>query len=399
MVKPTQIPFLTERNGTLIFRRRVPLRFRERAGFYEWKKALGRESERSPHIRLELRLLTEATDEALAKLERGLPIRPDLLDVALQALYPSQAQATIQTIDDAVAVYLADRGLSELRKAEAAAIDQFRALFPKRRVFDITRSDVKRWVDHLRTSRRQTGPTVRRRLGAMRSIFAVAAEEIDYNGTNPFRSVRIPDGDDGGVRLPFERAHLNAIDAWLRGRAGQRVTGRIMRLIRLTGARPLEVGGLDASDLNLDGDVPTMYIRPNSSRGLKTRNSQRILPLVGDALVAAQELKAAGSIGPLFPASCHQTGALSARLNKALRSAGVPACREYTAYSFRHTMEETLRFTDAPFEVQQAVLGHAPRNMTDRYGAKRVPLSRIHTSLSLAADHITQNKYKHSVKA
>ncbi|BDW98412.1 tyrosine-type recombinase/integrase [Maricaulis maris] len=395
MAKPTQIPFLTERNGTLIFRRRVPLRFRDCAGLYEWKKALGRESERSPRIRLELRLLTEATDEALSKLERGLPVRPDLLDEALKALYPAQAQSAIQTLDHAVAAYLSVRGLPELRKAEAVAVEQFCALFPKRRVFDITRSDVRRWVDHLRTTRRQTGPTIRRRLGSMRAIFAVAAEETNYNSVNPFRSVRIPDGADGGVRLPFERAHLAAIDAWLKGQAGQRATGRIIRLMRLTGARPLEIGGLDASDLNLDGDVPTIYIRPNSSRGLKTRNSQRILPLVGDALVAAQELKAAGSIGPLFPASCHQTGALSARLNKALRSAGVPACREYTAYSFRHTMEETLRFTDAPFEVQQAVLGHAPKTMTDRYGAKRVPLTRIHTSLLVAAALIsTQDKTK-----
>lgn len=220
MANSTQIPFLTERNGTLIFRRRIPARFRDRAGFYEWKRALGRDSIRSPRIRLELRLLTEATDEALAKLERGLPIRPDLLDGALKALYPEQAQSIIQTLDEAIAAYLADRGLSDLRKAEAVAVEQFTALFPKRRVFDITRSDVKRWVDHLRTSRGQSGPTIRRRLGAMRAIFAAAAEEADFNGTNPFRSVRIPNADEGGVRLPFEPDHLVAIDTWLRGRSG-----------------------------------------------------------------------------------------------------------------------------------------------------------------------------------
>lgn len=352
MSSPTQIPFLTERNGTLIFRRRVPARLRDRTGFYEWKRALGRGNVLSPRIQLELRLLTEATDEAVARLERGLPVRADILDEALKALYPEQAQSRIQTLDDAIEAYLADRGLSELRKAEAVAVEQFRAMFPKRRVFDITRSDVKRWIDHLRTTRGQTGPTLRRRLGAMRAIFVVAADETEFSGVNPFRSVRIPDADEGRLRLPFERAHLAVIDAWLKGRAGQRTTGLIIRLMRLTGARPLEIGGLDSSDINLDGEMPTLQIRPNTIRGLKTRNSQRILPLVGDALVAAQELKAADPVGPLFPANCQQTGTLSARLNKALRSAGVPASREYTAYSFRHTMEEALRLTDAPFEVQ-----------------------------------------------
>lgn len=222
----------------------------------------------------------------------------------------------------------------------------------------------------------------------MRAIFAVAADETDFRGANPFRSVRIPDADNGGVRLPFERSHLVLINNWLEGRAGQRATGRIIRLLRLTGARPLEIGGLDATDLNLEGNIPTLRIRPNAYRGLKTRNSQRVIPLVSDALLAAQELKVSNPLGPLFPSSCHQTGTLSARLNKALRSAGVPASREYTAYSFRHSVEEALRLTDAPFEVQQAMMGHAPRSITDRYGAKRVALVRIRDALKKAGTYL-----------
>jgi len=388
MAQAARIPFLTERSGTLFFRRRVPPRFQDRVGLHEWKRALGRGSADNPRIRLELRLLTESTDEALAQLERGKAVRSDLLDQALRALYPEQAASSIQTVGDAVAAYVADRGLAQLRKPEQVAVDQFGALFSKRRLFDISRSDVRRWVDHLRTSRNQSGSTIRRRLGAMRAIFAVAAEEADFAGANPFRAVRIPDADEAGVRLPFERSHLELIDSWLLGRAGQRPTGRIIRLMRLTGARPLEIGGLDACDLNLESEMPTIHIKPNAYRGLKTRNSQRVLPLVGDALAVAIELKSACPSGPLFPPNCHATGTLSARLNKALRSAGIPPVREYTAYSFRHTMEEALRLTDAPFEVQQAVLGHAPRTMTDRYGSKRVALGRIRQSIERAAEHL-----------
>ena len=382
MAGPTQIPFLTERNGTLIFRRRVPARFRDSAGFHEWKRALGRSSADSSRIRLELRVLTEATDEALARLERGLPVSSSVLDDALAVLYPGQNKSTLLTIDDAVRAYLADRGLQQLNKPEQVAVDQFKALIGDKRIFEISRSDVRRWVDLLRTKRCQSGTTIRRRIGAMKAIFSLAAEEADFAGINPFRSARIAGSEEGGYRLPFERDHLKAIDAWLLGGGGQTVTGRLVRLIRLTGARPLEIGGLDASDINLVGDIPTVSIRPNANRGLKTRSSQRVLPLVGDALEAAQELRAQSDAGPLFPENCHATGTLSARLNKALRAAGVPARREFTAYSFRHTMEEALRLTDAPFEVQQAILGHAPRMMTDRYGAKRVALGRIQDALT-----------------
>ncbi|MGX6646402.1 tyrosine-type recombinase/integrase [Maricaulaceae bacterium MS644] len=388
MVGPSQIPFLTERNGTLFFRRRVPARFRDRTGFHEWKRALGRETADSSRIRLELRVLTEATDEALARLERGLPVSSSLLEAALAALYPDQNKATLLTIDDAVRAYQADRGLTCLRKPEQVAVDQFKAMIGEKRIFEISRSDVRRWVDLLRTKRGQSGTTIRRRIGAMKAIFSLAAEEADFAGINPFRSARIAGAEEGGYRLPFERDHLKAIDAWLQSGAGKKPTGQLIRLIRLTGARPLEIGGLEASDLNLVGEIPSVSIRPNANRGLKTRSSQRVLPLIGDALAAAKELREHCDTGPLFPPNCHATGTLSARLNKALRAAGVPAQREFTAYSFRHTMEEALRLTDASFEVQQAVLGHAPRTMTDRYGAKRVALGRIRLSLIEAEIHL-----------
>jgi hypothetical protein len=92
MSNATNLPFLTERNGSLIFRRRIPAKLREVAGQYEWKRALGRGSRDNSRIRLELRLLTEATDEAVAQLERGIPVQPDLLEQALRALYPDQQQ-------------------------------------------------------------------------------------------------------------------------------------------------------------------------------------------------------------------------------------------------------------------------------------------------------------------
>ena len=73
-----------------------------------------------------------------------------------------------------------------------------------------------------------------------------------------------------------------------------------------------------------------------------------------------------------------------------MRAAGVPKSRAYTAYSFRHTFEDALRLSDSAFEVQQALLGHAPKSMTDRYGSKRVPMAKLKQAVEDAAAIIRQ---------
>jgi integrase len=97
-----------------------------------------------------------------------------------------------------------------------------------------------------------------------------------------------------------------------------------------------------------------------------------LLPLVDDAVVAAGCAVRRADGKALFPVGCHETGRLSARLNKALRSSGIPKRRELTVYSFRHTAQEAMRLSGAPFDVQQAILGHAKLTVTERYGARSV---------------------------
>ena len=71
------------------------------------------------------------------------------------------------------------------------SVDQFKTLIGDKRIFEIRRSVVRRWVDLLRTKRGQSGTTIRRRIGAMKAIFSLAAAEADFAGINPFRSARI----------------------------------------------------------------------------------------------------------------------------------------------------------------------------------------------------------------
>lgn len=381
---PDKIPYLFERNDALYFRRRVPKRFHALAGCTEWKAALGRRKGGLTQTLLELRLLAETTDAALAALHRNETVSAALVQNALSALYPERRPVNRLTIRDAGGRYAEANGLDKLGKAERMAIDQFIPFAGSRPLGRIDRKLVKGWVAWLRTERRQSEATIRRRLGSMSALFGAAAEAEEQDLPNPFSRHKLRTCGDG-FRLPFQKSHLATLDCWLSGRAGDRPTGRIIRLLRSTGARPLEIGGLMAEDIRLDAPTPFLILQPNALRGLKTPNSRRILPLVDGGLAAAHQLLAETRAGALFPPTCHETGSLSARLNKALRAAGVPKSKRLTAYSFRHTVEEALRVTDAPFDVQQAILGHAKRTSTERYGARHVSLARMRAALEKAS--------------
>ena len=57
-----------------------------------------------------------------------------------------------------------------------------------------------------------------------------------------------------------------------------------------TGMRLSEAAKLHVSDIHLEHEFPCVEVRPNKARRLKTSNSRRIIPLVGDSLWAAQQI-------------------------------------------------------------------------------------------------------------
>ncbi|WP_411817381.1 tyrosine-type recombinase/integrase [Hyphococcus sp. DH-69] len=375
------LPYLFERNGSFYFRRRIPARFHDLAGCSEWKLALGKDHTQRSQTLLELRALSEATDEAIAQMRRNNPVSRTLLSDALIRLYPERQSVNSISIEDAAKGYADSKGLLDLHKAEKMAVEQFLAFSNESSLVKIKRINVRDWIAWLRTTRGQSEATIRRRLGSLSAIYAYAMDVEDDARPNPFSRHRLLNADHG-YRLPFQRNHLSLIDEWLNGSIGKRPTGQIIRLLRATGARPLEIGGLCAEEIRLDVPIPFLMLRPNALRGLKTTSSQRAIPLVGDGIAVAREILSHANAGAVFPKTCHHTGSLSARLNKGLRSAGIPHSPKFTAYSFRHSIEENLRLTGATFDVQQAILGHAKRTTTERYGSKHVSLERMRDALN-----------------
>ena len=127
----------------------------------------------------------------------------------------------------------------------------------------------------------------------------------------------------------------------------------LLALISDTGMRLSEAAGLHRDDIVLDADIPHINVRPHRWRRLKTKGSERTLPLVGASLWAANRAVEASKHSPYhFPRYCNDKGfkanSASAALNKWLKQTIGDG---YVMHSFRHSMRDRLRAVQCPSEM------------------------------------------------
>ena len=75
-----------------------------------------------------------------------------------------------------------------------------------------------------------------------------------------------------------------------------------------------------------------------------------------------------------------------AKLNSAIRAAGIPKSSKLVAYSFRHTRKEAMRSAGVVDHIQRRLLGHAGHGVADRYGSPRARLSEARNALVAALE-------------
>ena len=130
--------------------------------------------------------------------------------------------------------------------------------------------------------------SVKRTFITIRAIFNLAIAENGLNMRNSFASVYMPKGDiKKRVSIPIDT--IREIQ-----KACYRTDDDMRWLVALisdTGMRLAEAAGLHIDDLHLDEEVPYVDIRPHPWRSLKTKGSQRHIPLIGASLWAALRIK------------------------------------------------------------------------------------------------------------
>lgn len=210
--------------------------------------------------------------------------------------------------------------------------------------------------------------TVEREIKAIRAIINKVTKEEDLNLRNPFESLTIPKlGGDATQRQPFDADELALLINEAQKNFDQ--AKRILVIQAFTGARVSEIAGLLKEDF-IHGEIPHISIRPNAGRSLKTKQSERLVPLIDLALTAiqAQVDSLPNKSTPMFPQYYGNDGvksdAISATANKFLRSLGI----NKTTHSLRHTMRDMLREAGITSDIAHEIGGWSDQVIGDEYG-------------------------------
>ena len=200
-------------------------------------------------------------------------------------------------------------------------------------------------------------------INALRRLISTNYDIDAFESPNPFARVRLKD-EAQVPRIPFSREQIVAsVQPGALGKLSSEFQC-LYRLLVNTGMRPVEAIGLELDDILLDVEVPHVHVRKNATRGLKTDHSERLLPVLGVSLQAAQELAAAGGWGERLGKNMYATSSI----NRHLRENGVISEKRQSLYSLRHWFQDQLTKRDVVDRAQAQLMGHKFQRPKYGYG-------------------------------
>ena len=207
--------------------------------------------------------------------------------------------------------------------------------------------------------------SIKRMFGSIKAIINLAMAEHGIEGRNPFASIhmldempeeRQPISLDDIRRIQYECKQVDDENRWL------------LALISDTGMRLSEAAGLAKDDIVLDADMPHIKLIPHPWRRLKTKGSERLVPLIGASLWAAGRLQQHDSIYA-FPRYCDgkicNANSASAALNKWLKK----VISDYVVvHGLRHSLRDRLRAVECPSDIIDAIGGWTTTGIGHAFG-------------------------------
>jgi len=226
--------------------------------------------------------------------------------------------------------------------------------------------------------------SVKRNFSTIRSIINLTISEQGLDCGNAFARTFMPE-EDRQRRLPIPIDIIRAIQADCRHMDDD--MRWVVALLSDTGMRLGEAVGLAKSDVVLDADMPHINVILHPWRRLKTKGSERCIPLVGEALWAASRaIEGTSGDDFLFPrynrGSSSNANSASAAINKWLKPRVPDNC---VIHSFRHSMRDRLRAVECPSDIIDAIGGWTATGIGQRYGTGQ-PLGVKAKWMSLLVD-------------
>ena len=295
------------------------------------------------------------------------------------------------TLLDAVRVYLNQKGKGRPKSFRLAAERVCRYvinLSVNKPLISYTRSDALMLRDWL-VDRGLTVSSVTRNFSYVKAIVNFALSEFALDARNPFIGVYHDRTAGVTTRQPIPNADILKVQAECRTIDDD--MRWLVALISDTGMRRAEGAGLLKSDIQLASDIPYVRIQKHPWRNLKTASSERIIPLCGQALWAAERIVRSGSTAPFaFPRYNQQettkANSASAALNKWLKQYVPEGC---TMHSFRHSMRDRLRSVQCPSDIADQIGGWTTDGVGQGYGAG-YPLDVLREWMEKTILHIGQ---------
>jgi integrase len=280
------------------------------------------------------------------------------------------SQSSCITLSEALELYLRLKGVNKGKVFQRGAernIQSVVDVLSDRPLDEYLSSDAAAYRDYL-LKRGLTTNSVKRNFATIRSVINLAMQEHGLECRNAFSKVYLPDLDDAKKRKPIPIENIKEIQRECMSIDDE--ARWLVALISDTGMRLSEAAGLHVDDIKLDYEIPHIDLKPHAWRGLKTRGSQRQIPLVGASLWAAKRVKANNTVSPYaFPRYTSAKGtnanSASAAINKWLRPRVPEGC---VIHSFRHSLRDRLRAVQCPSDMIDQIGGWSTAGVGQGYG-------------------------------
>ena len=210
--------------------------------------------------------------------------------------------------------------------------------------------------------------TVKRVFSSVKAIINLTIQEHGLDINNPFSKTYMPEIDDKQYRQSIPTETIKHIQSLCREYDDD--LRWLIALLSDTGMRLGEGVGLLKSDINLNCKIPHIRLIPHPWRRLKTRSSQRVIPLVNESLWASKRIlehnKDSLFAFPRYTSlkGCNANSA-SAALNKWLKE---QLTEHYVVHGFRHSFRDRLRAVECPSEIIDQLGGWSLRSVGQGYG-------------------------------
>ena len=357
------VPYIRCRDGIYYFVRRVP---DDVKSYYS-----------SDRISMSLRtksngVAIRATKSICQRLDDyWLGLRLQKMDIPAIHLVSSNEDLddSSPNITDALDLYLRLKGQSKDKTFIRTAnrnIEYIIKVLGNKSIRLYSSSDASKFRDWL-MEQGMSNSTLKRVFSSVKAIINLSINEYGLDITNPFSKAYLP-SIENEIRESIPLEDIRVIQTESKKEDDE--LRWLLLLLSDSGMRLSEALGLSKDDINLNTNLPHVKLIPHKWRRLKTRNSERCIPLIGASLWASKKiLEHQNNSIYAFPRytsvdNCNANSA-SAALNKWLKSKLI---NDYVIHGLRHSFRDRLRAIECPSEIIDQLGGWSLRSIGQGYG-------------------------------